>query len=423
MSPVFAARRRAEEFAAAIEDPSARPTDAARYDELLDLVGALRASAPVEPRPAFSADLRERLMAAAATELVPAGATPAIEDRLTLPRRTPRERRLAVAVGAFALVGATTSMAVAAQSALPGDALYPLKRAIENAHTGISVDDEGKGSTLLANASGRLEEVDRLARVRDEEEVDVRAIEDTLDTFTQQATEASDLMLGVYADDGDPTAIAELQTFTQDSFASLNQLAAATTDEVRDALIPVGNTLVAIDAAIQAACPTCADTLTSLPTWLIATTAQTVDDTLGGLLTTVQGAVTPPGQNGGKDTGQGKGSGQGRGDGGSGQDGGETPVTLPTAPVPTTPVLPPTGTGPNGGGSTGGSGGGSTGGGGPKNPVDDLLTGLLGGGSGGGTTTPTQQPSLPVVGPVLEGVGEVVGGLLGSLNPSSTPKP
>ena len=53
-------------------------------------------------------------------------------------------------------------MAVAAQSALPGDALYPLKRAIENAETGFSVSDEAKGSTILGNASGRLDEVDAL---------------------------------------------------------------------------------------------------------------------------------------------------------------------------------------------------------------------------------------------------------------------
>ena len=55
------------------------------------------------------------------------------------------------------------SMAVAAQSALPGDALYPVKRAIENAETGFQVSDDAKGQHLLAHAAGRLDEVDELA--------------------------------------------------------------------------------------------------------------------------------------------------------------------------------------------------------------------------------------------------------------------
>ena len=52
-----------------------------------------------------------------------------------------------VALGAFAIIGATTSMAVASQSAIPGDALYPVKRAIENTQAGFSVGDDAKGET------------------------------------------------------------------------------------------------------------------------------------------------------------------------------------------------------------------------------------------------------------------------------------
>ena len=109
--------------------------------------------------------------------------------------RNPRERRLAIAMGGFALVGATATMSVVAQSALPGDLLYPLKRGIESVHAGISVGDEGKGTTLLASASTRLDEVSRLDAGEHEAE-----IADTLDDFTQQAIEASDLLLASYAE-------------------------------------------------------------------------------------------------------------------------------------------------------------------------------------------------------------------------------
>src|SRR5687767_12090177 len=140
MSPVFATRRRAEEFEAVVEGrstPSSRGAPDDRYDDLLALVGAMRGVPEPQARPEFVAELRTRLLAEAAT--MPAGQAAEV-DRLRLRKpdpgrvRNPRERRLAIAMGGFALVGATATMSVAAQSALPGDLLYPLKRGIESAH-------------------------------------------------------------------------------------------------------------------------------------------------------------------------------------------------------------------------------------------------------------------------------------------------
>ena len=150
-----------------VEGGRPRRTPTAATAELLELVGALRSVPEPQARPEFVADLRERLMLAAETELSAAPAarsattSPASRSR---PRRTRRERRVGLALGAVAIIGATTSMAVASQSALPGDALYPLKRAIENTQTGFSVGDDAKGETILGNASGRLDEVDELAQ-------------------------------------------------------------------------------------------------------------------------------------------------------------------------------------------------------------------------------------------------------------------
>src|SRR4051794_2927570 len=137
MTPLFPARRSAERFDSLVEGGRRDDVDPATSD-LLELVGALRSVPEAQPRPEFVADLRDRLMLAAATELKPVQTGNERDDvaRLTIsPVRPRRERRVAVGLAAVAVIGATTSMAVASQNAIPGDALYPVKRAIENTET------------------------------------------------------------------------------------------------------------------------------------------------------------------------------------------------------------------------------------------------------------------------------------------------
>jgi hypothetical protein len=267
MTAVFATRRRAEEFATLVESRSAGDPGDPRYDDLLQLVGTLRQTSAASPRPEFVTDLRTRLMAAADTALVPAAAAPAPSEteRLTLPARRPaRERRLAAAVGGLALVGATTSMAVASQDALPGDLLYPVKRAIENVQTGIQLGQGDKGATLLANASGRLDEVDALSE--DAGGADPVAIADTLDVFTEQASEASDLLLADYAESGDQASVSELRDFTAHSLDQLAALEPQVPDAALDELTRAARLLVDIDAAARQACPVCAGSgITEIP--------------------------------------------------------------------------------------------------------------------------------------------------------------
>src|SRR5688572_21340467 len=115
MSPVFATRRRAEEFHSLVE--SSTETLDPRYAVVLSLVDQLRALEPPAPRPDFTLALREQLMAEADTVLLPAPDTGSADvERLRLPRRTARDRRIAAAVGAATIIGASTSIAVAAQS-------------------------------------------------------------------------------------------------------------------------------------------------------------------------------------------------------------------------------------------------------------------------------------------------------------------
>jgi len=381
MKPVFAARRRAEEFAALVEASSTSGPDA-RYADLLELVGALRDTPPVSARPGFVASLREQLMAEAVTALVPAK----IDEqtaRLTLPaRKTARDRRIAAAVGGLALVGATTSMAMAAQSALPGDVLYPIKRAIENAETGVAMGQGEKGATLLANASGRLDEVTQLSRGGDLQ--DNLAIADTLNTFTDQAAEASDLLLSDYADSGDQASITELRDFAATSLDELVALEPLVPAEARDELMHAAQVLITIDAAAHQACPTCAGGITQIPA-ILAPVASGTDAT--GAVHTAGSPIRPGSNPGGK------------------KDHPQVPGV--DASLPPGSVLTPPDETTQAGGTTGQQGTGAN----ANDPIGTLTQGL----TGGGTTSPTSSPSLPDVGQILQDAGDTVGDVTGDL--------
>lgn len=249
MISVSPARRRADEFAALV-DGSSGDGDT-RFGDLLQLVAELREAPSTTPRPEFVLALREQLMAAADEALVPTS------HKLALPAqpRTRRDRRVAIAVGAFALVGASSTVAVASQNALPGDALYPIKRAIESAQTSLQTDDSARAEQILDNASGRLDEARALA-LRDSAESQA-AIPDTLDDFVTQANQAADSLLGQYAATQDPDHITELRDFTRDSLDILAELKAVVPADLTDELDAAVAALLAIDSRAVDACPQC----------------------------------------------------------------------------------------------------------------------------------------------------------------------
>ena len=202
MTTLFRSRR-AEEFAARVDGPG---TPRAATDpgterlvgvaELLRVRGAGDLAAT--PREAFAAELRERLMAEAATVLTPQHAA------LALPARTrgKRERRLVAVASAAVLLGGTAGMATAAQNAMPGEALYPVKRGIEKAEAGLSLGSAARGRDLLHQATGRLGEADGLVG-RDPSTATLQ-VPGTISTFTAQATRGSDLLMAAYADERRP---------------------------------------------------------------------------------------------------------------------------------------------------------------------------------------------------------------------------
>jgi len=423
MSPAFSTRRRAEQLDALLDG---RLTEApsAELASLLALADGLRAVPEVTPRAEFAADLRERLMAEAPAAL--AVAAPDGGSRLSVghshaPTRTRRERRLAVAIAAASIVGATGASAVASQGALPGDTLYPVKRLVEDARTTLAMGETVKADVLLSQARTRLQEVRELG---ERDDVDAAAIKRTIGDFSDDADSASTILLADYADHRDEQAIGKLRTFTSQGATTLSELADLLPDSVHGVLAEATSTILGIDHSAAEACPACGGGITELPSTLVnllAATPASLDQT----------ASVPQG------TGAGTGS-----------KGAVPNAPAPSAAVPSAGALPgvvtdPLKTRPNG---KGGPGAGVL----PTAPptslgdavgqVGDGVGGAVGGvgGAVGGLGDQIGGPVGDTVGGVGGAVGGVggavggavdgVGGLLddvtgGLLNPSPTPHP
>lgn len=278
MTPAFSARRRADEFEALLSrrlDTPLSERDAARFAALLDVVGDLRALPEVAPRPEFVRSLRESLMAEADTVLVRQPATP---PRLAMPVASPtRGRRVGALLGGAALVGAAATMAVAAQTSLPGESLYGVKRGIESAQVRFAGDDAARGRTLLSHAETRLTELEELASGNGGTE---KLVPDTLDAFTEQSSEGVHSLLAAYDRGGDEQDVQRARDFTAESMERLATLEHELPSNSRDELLAAGLTLTDLDVEISSACLACDGGITTTPDFLL-TSAPT--DLLTGL--------------------------------------------------------------------------------------------------------------------------------------------
>lgn len=259
MTALFSTRRRAEEFAAALDGRRSGVTEEVR--ELVGVATALRTHdslASARPRDEFARDLRARLMAEAAEVLVPSSAS------LTLPvrHRSPRERRLVAAASVVVVLGGTASMAAAAQQALPGEALYPIKRGIERAEAGLSVSSAGKGQDLLQQANDRLGEVEDLLATGSV--TAAPQVPSTLEQFTSQAQEGSGLLMASFEETRDPQTIVAVREFTSHAVTMLQDLARSAPPEAQDELASAALALGDIDRKASELCASCASDLPDL---------------------------------------------------------------------------------------------------------------------------------------------------------------
>ena len=159
-------------------------------------------------------------------------------------------------------------MSFASQSALPGDALYPVKRAIENAQTGLSSGDD-KTEGILGNASARLDEVAALSD-RDTAESDTQ-VPGTIHDFTEQAQEGARRALN----SGDNEQITALREFTANSMTQLESLDTVVPDQARDELASAAKLLGTLDQRALTACPSCGGAVLDLPPIFLTSASDT----------------------------------------------------------------------------------------------------------------------------------------------------
>jgi Domain of unknown function (DUF5667) len=212
-------RRRAIGFALVLErrDRFADP----RFAPLLTVVDSMRAVAEPgpSPRPEFRDALRVRLLAAAAAPAVTAsGAPPAAQRPYAGGVRRWRSRLVAAGAGAALAMGCVAGLAFMGRNALPGDALYGVKRGVEDVRLSLAWGEEAKGRQELTHAGTRLGEVEGLlgrAGPRPADASSVAELDATMRDMTASIEHGRILLTGVYRDDREAATLEPLRDFSQ----------------------------------------------------------------------------------------------------------------------------------------------------------------------------------------------------------------
>ncbi|MEU8043213.1 DUF5667 domain-containing protein [Micromonospora echinofusca] len=214
-------RRRAERFAQLLDEANGgrRHHVRSRADDQLTAlvaVGRRLAVAPpaVEVDPEFRTGLRAMLLATAEREGIGAPAEPssrrsadASRSRL-LPAVTARRARArgAILVGVAAGAVALSGISAASENAVPGDALYGMKRSTERAQLALASSDVSRGQLFLDFARTRLAEA---AALRGDED-GFSAVLDDMDADTRQGVR---LLTTAAAQRSDPAALDAINSF------------------------------------------------------------------------------------------------------------------------------------------------------------------------------------------------------------------
>jgi Domain of unknown function (DUF5667) len=135
-------------------------------------------------------------------------------------------RRRVVLVGsaaAAAMLAIAGGGVLASGDALPGDALYPVKRVAESAGLALTFDDASRAHRQLEIAATRLSEVEQLTRDRQAQpapEVFTAAMDD----FDAATDEGSRLLLAATESDQASTATDDLRTWAAEQSERLTEL-------------------------------------------------------------------------------------------------------------------------------------------------------------------------------------------------------
>jgi hypothetical protein len=133
-------------------------------------------------------------------------------------------------VTGIALVLGAGSAVAASASALPGDALYGVKRAAERVSLAMHRDPVGRIALQLQHASIRLSEVEALIAAGGDPSEAIQGLEDALDGAELDALRA--IALGKDSD----ALLAHVQEMISKHISALNEVLAKVPDQAKDAI-------------------------------------------------------------------------------------------------------------------------------------------------------------------------------------------
>lgn len=283
MKSYLFSRRRAERFAQLLDEANGGRRHHVRSradDHLAALVAVGRQLSADPPRaetdPDFRTGLRAMLVATAEREGIGAPAPAPAEAASTgqrgafLPAVTARRARArgAILVGVAAGAIAVSGISAASENAVPGDALYGMKRSTERAQLALASSDLSRGQLFLDFARTRLDEAAALRGNR----LGFEAVLGDMDSDTRQGVR---LLTTTAAQRSDPAGLTAVDAFVTGQHRAVTNLldgaSRAERDRVRRSLAlldAVGTRSDALRAAIECRlpAPAASDALGPVPT-------------------------------------------------------------------------------------------------------------------------------------------------------------
>lgn len=247
MSTLFPASTAAEEFDRVVAG-RASPDVARRYAALAQTVTLLRAQPVVSPREEFVAQLRADLLARESAN----GPAEVVRPIASAARKR-RERRLGVGAATLVLLGGSAGVAAASEGTVPGQALYPVKRVVEQVVLQAHLSDAGRGRTELAQAGTRMSEIRELVS----RGAGPATIDDSFSDFRSSAESGATTLFLNYQSTGDAQDIRAVSSFTQAQMAAVDDLAA--TDQGAGNLDSAADLLADLDKQARTLCRACSD--------------------------------------------------------------------------------------------------------------------------------------------------------------------
>lgn len=223
--------RQREQFARAVDaHPGSAPPEGDEFADELAVVALLRKAAVTSgPDEAARARMRARVLGAAEPP-------PTKLDRPVRERRTGARGRLAVALAAalcllFSLAGMSLLLS---RDALPGEALYGVKRTAESASLGLTFGEESKGYKRLEFAAARVAEIETMVdRYRESGGGPLGGYLTALTDFDADAA-AGSRVLAALGSNSDQRALEELRDWAGSQATRLAELRASLPTEAAD---------------------------------------------------------------------------------------------------------------------------------------------------------------------------------------------